>query len=98
VIAGTTTDMVAYASHGVFVQIWIGTEDKLPRMARAVFRKDPLGLRHQVEFSNWKLGGSVPAGVFKSARAALAQRMPFAHPHPAPPADAPPTPAPSKPQ
>jgi hypothetical protein len=35
VVGGTTTDMVAYASHGVFVQIWIGAEDKLPRMARA---------------------------------------------------------------
>ncbi len=93
VIGGTTTDMVAYAGHGVFVQIWIGAEDKLPRMARAVFRKDPLGLRHQVEFSNWKLGGSVPAGAFKSARAASAKRMPFAHPDPAPPSDAPPAPA-----
>ena len=93
VTAGTTTDMVAYASHGVFVQIWIGAEDKLPRMARAVFRKDPLGLRHQVEYSNWKLGGTVPAGAFTSARAASAKRMPFAHPDPAPAAAAPTTPA-----
>src|SRR6266536_1537523 len=66
VVGGTTTDMVAYASDGVFVQIWNGAEDKLPRMARAVFRKDPLGLRHQVEFSSWKLGGSVPADAFRS--------------------------------
>jgi len=92
VIGGTTTDMVAYASHGVFVQIWIGAEDKLPRMARAVFAKDPLRLRHQAEFSNWKLGGSVPAGTFTSARAAAAKRMPFAHPDPAPPAETPPPP------
>jgi len=100
VVGGTTTDMVAYASHGVFVQIWIGAEDKLPRMARAVFRKDPLKLRHQVEFSNWKVGGTVPAGAFTSARAASAKRMPFAHPDPAPPSDAPPAPAatPSKTQ
>jgi hypothetical protein len=90
VIGGTTTDMVAYASNGVFVQIWIGAEDKLPRMARAVFGKDPLRLRHQVEFSNWKLGGSVPAGAFTSARAAGAKRMPFAHPDPAPPSETPP--------
>jgi len=100
VVGGTTTDMVAYASHGVFVQIWIGAEDKLPRVARAVFRKDPLKLRHQVEFSNWKVGGTVPAGAFTSARAASAKRMPFAHPDPAPPSDAPPAPAatPSKTQ
>lgn len=88
VVGGTTTDMVAYASHGVFVQMWIGAGDKLPRMARAVFRKDPLRLRHQVEYSNWKLGGDVPPGSFASARAARAKQIPFAHPDPAPPPDA----------
>ena len=100
VVGGTTTDMVAYASHGVFVQIWIGAEDKLPRMARAVFRNDPLRLRHQVEFSSWKLGGTAPASAFKSARAASAKPIPFAHPDPAPPSAAPtaPTAVPSKTQ
>jgi hypothetical protein len=90
VVGGITTDMVAYASDGVFVQMWIGAEDKLPRMARAVFRKDPLQLRHQVEFSSWQLGGAAPAGAFRSARAAAAKRMPFTHPDPAPPAAEPP--------
>jgi hypothetical protein len=89
VVGGTTTDMVAYASHGVFVQMWIGAGDKLPRMARAVFRKDPLRLRHQVEYSNWKLGGALPAGAFASPRAASAKRMPFTHPDPGPPGAAP---------
>jgi len=93
VVGGVTTDMVAYASDGVFVQAWIGADDKLPRMARAVFRKDPLKLRHQVEFSSWQLGGAMPAGAFKSARAAAAKRIPFAHPDPAPPSEAPTPPA-----
>ena len=88
VVGGTKTDMLAYASDGVFVQMWIGAEDKLPRMARAVFRNDPLRLRHQVEFSNWKLGGAVPAGAFASATAAKAKPIPFAHPDPKPPAEA----------
>jgi hypothetical protein len=83
--AGTTTDIVAYAGDGVFVQMWIGAQDKLPRMARAVFRNDPLRLRHQVEFSSWKLDGAVPAGAFASSRAAAAKRIPFAHPDPGPP-------------
>jgi hypothetical protein len=88
VVGGTKTDIVAYAGDGVFVQMWIGAEDKLPRRARAVFRNDPLRLRHQVEFSSWKLGPAVPAGIFASARAANAKRIPFAHPDPKPPADA----------
>jgi hypothetical protein len=85
VVGGTTTDIVAYAGDGVFVQIWIGTQDKLPRMARAVFQKDPLRLRHQVEFSSWRLDGAIPAGTFASSRAAAAKRIPFAHPDPGPP-------------
>jgi hypothetical protein len=90
VVGGTKTDMVAYAGDGVFVQMWIGAEDKLPRRARAVFRNDPLQLRHQVEFSDWKLGSAIPTGTFASARAAKAKPIPFAHPDPKPPSDGPP--------
>jgi len=85
VVGGVTTDMVAYAGDGVFVQIWIGADDKLPRRARAVFAKDPMRLRHQVDFSNWQLGVAVPAGTFGSAKAAKAKPIPFAHPDPGPP-------------
>jgi hypothetical protein len=46
--------MVAYVSQGVFVEAWIGAEDKLPRMLRAVYLDDPLQLRHQLELSDWQ--------------------------------------------
>ncbi len=92
VVGGTKTDIVAYASHGVFVQMWVGVEDKLPRMARAVFRNDPLRLRHQVDFTDWKLGGAVSTAAFASSSAAKAKRIPFAHPDPKPVSEAtPPT-------
>ena len=93
VVGGTTTDIVAYAGEGVFVQVWIGAQDKLPRMARAVFQNDPMRLRHQVEFSSWKLDGAVPAGAFTSPRAAAAKPIPFAHPDPGPPMVGTPPPA-----
>lgn len=89
-VGGTTTDMVAYATHGVFVQIWIGAEDKLPRRARAVYGNDPSRLRHQADFSDWQLDGAVPADAFTSARAASAPRIPFAHPGVPPPGAGPP--------
>ncbi len=82
VVGGTTTDMVAYVSHGVFAQIWIGAEDKLPRMLRAVFRHDPSRLRHQLELSNWQLDLAVPADAFASSSAGSATRIPFARPDP----------------
>ena len=82
VVGGTTTDMVAYVDRGVFIQLWIGAEDKLPRMIRAVFLNDPERLRHQMEFSNWQLESEVPADAFTTAGAASAKRIPFANPHP----------------
>ncbi len=42
-VGGTTTEMVAYAHDDVFVQVWIGATDKLPRRARAV-GFDPAGV------------------------------------------------------
>ena len=80
VVGGTTTDMVAYESDGTFVQLWIGADDKLPRMARAVYVNDPAQLRHQVEFSNWQLDIDTPADAFAPAQAATATRIPFARP------------------
>jgi hypothetical protein len=82
VVGGTTTDMVAIVSDRVFGQIWIGADDKLPRMIRAVYADDPSRLRHQVEFSNWRLDNPIPADAFASSRAASAPRIPFARPDP----------------
>jgi hypothetical protein len=84
VIGGTTTDMVAYADNDVFVQIWIGAEDKLPRMARAVYRNDAAHLRHQMELSNWQLDIAIPADAFTPSNAGKANPIPFAHPNPKP--------------
>lgn len=99
VVGGTTTDIVAYVEHDVFVQIWIGAEDRLPRMLHAVYLNDPERLRHQLELSNWQLDLSVSQDAFASAGAASAKRIPFAHPHPQSPGVKPPaTNKPPKPQ
>jgi hypothetical protein len=81
VVGGTATDMVAFADKDVFVQIWIGADDKLPRMIRAIYRTDPARLRHQLELSNWQLEIAVPGDAFVSAKAAGANPMPFTHPN-----------------
>jgi hypothetical protein len=82
VVGGTTTDMVAYVSDVVFVQIWIGAEDKLPRRVRAVYRDDPSRLRHQLDLSDWQLDVAVPAEAFTSASASSATHIAFARPDP----------------
>ncbi len=82
IVGGTTTDMVAFANNNVFLQVWIGADDKLPRMIRGVYRADLAHLRHQLEFSNWQLDVAVPADAFASTSAGSANPIPFAHPNP----------------
>jgi hypothetical protein len=84
VIDGTTTDMVAIATDNVFAQVWIGVEDKLPCMIRAVYRDDPSQLRHQVMFFNWQLDMPIPPDTFGSSRANAAKPIPFKRPEPEP--------------
>lgn len=79
-VGGVPTDMVVWASDDVFMQIWIGTADKLPRRVRAIFRNDPLGLRHEMELTNWQLDPALPAETFTSAKAQAAPRMEFKAP------------------
>jgi len=85
---GTMTDMVGILTDQLFGQLWIGAEDKLPRVFRAVYLDDPSRLRQQVEFLNWRLDGEIPANAFASVKAASARRIAFARPDPKPPAGA----------
>lgn len=80
VVGGTTTDMVALANQDVFVQLWVGADDHLPRQMRAVYRSDPRWLRNVTELSDWQVDPSVPADAFGSAKAAAARQIPFVHP------------------
>ncbi len=80
VVGGTTTDMLAIVSKDVFAQIWVGTEDKLPRRLYAVYLNDPARLRHVLELSDWKLDSPVSDDAFRTAKAANATRIAFKRP------------------
>ena len=84
-VAGTKTDMLARANKDVFLQIWIGADDKLPRRVRAVFAADPMQLRHDLELSNWKLDSAVAPDTFTSDKARAGKRIAFKSPTAAPP-------------
>jgi len=86
VVGGVTTDMIAYANSDVFVQAWIGVEDRLPRMVRAIYRADPSRLRNQLEITSWRLDPAVPADAFTPANTGSALRIAFARPDPIVPA------------
>lgn len=82
VVGGAKTEIVAFASAAVFVQIWIGAEDKLPRKMRAIYQGDLAQLRHDMELTNWQLDQAVAADAFVSDKAAKATKVEFARPDP----------------
>lgn len=48
IVGGVKTDMVVWANDDVFLQIWIGVDDKCAA-DRVIFREGPMALRHEVE-------------------------------------------------
>jgi hypothetical protein len=80
VIGDTVNDIVAIANANVQAEIWIGINDGLPRMIRAVYPKDPTQSRYEIQFSNWHLNPATKDADFTSARALKAPRMAFARP------------------
>jgi hypothetical protein len=80
VVSDTLTDMVAVADDTAQAQVWIGAEDRLPRMIRATFFNERGNFRHVVELSDWRIDPPVPAGTFASDKAAQAKRIKFAPP------------------
>jgi hypothetical protein len=84
-IDGTKTEMIAWANDDVFLQIWIGADDKLPRRVRAVYSEDPLSLRHQMDLTNWELDKPIAASNFASEKAKAAPRIKFDRPFTPPP-------------
>jgi len=92
VVAGITTDIVAFAGSGIFAEMWVGADDKLPRIIHAIYLDDPDQLRHNLILSDWKLDASVSDDFFTSSNASSAKHLQFAHPNPQPSPDARPTP------
>lgn len=81
-VGRTNTDIVEYSRDGVFVQMWVGTEDKLPRAIHATDLDDPNRLRHDLVLSDWQIDVPVRPDVFTSLNAAGAEHMDSAQPQP----------------
>lgn len=82
IVGGTKTDIVAVVGAAVFIQVWIGADDKLPRKMRAIYKGDRQQLRHDMDLSNWQLDPATDADAFVSSKAAGATKVEFARPDP----------------
>ena len=84
-VGGVETDMIAYATDEVFIQAWIGVEDRLPRRFRAIYLMDGGNLRHEMELSGWRVDPKLPSSTFTlPAAARKAKPIPFERPTPVP--------------
>ncbi len=80
-VGDATTDIVSISDPHVHLQIWIGAEDKLPRLIWATAADGPDKPRHSVEFSDWRLDGVAAEETdFKPHPTASTRRIPFARP------------------
>lgn len=77
-VGGTTTDMVAIANDDLQAQIWIGSEDKLPRLIWISPTQGQEKPRHSIEFSDWQLDAPVADGEFALSDAGKATRIEMA--------------------
>jgi hypothetical protein len=80
VVGETVSDIVAIANGNPQAEIWIGVDDGLPRMARAIYPNDPMQSRYEIQFSNWQLNPATKDADFATDEALKAARIAFARP------------------
>ena len=80
IVGGVTTDVVALVNDRLQAQIWIGKDDKLPRLLRVTYFNEPGNFRHVVSFSNWKLNPTFTAKTFTNPAIAQANKIEFSSP------------------
>lgn len=79
-VDGVKTEHLAFRGPGVDWEIWIGAEDRLPRLVQAKYvdlGKAPTITTH---FSDWKLDAQIPAAKFKLEKPVDAQQIEFVRP------------------
>lgn len=84
-VGDTKTDIVAIANDDLQGQLWIGTEDKLPRLIWISPTQMDAKPRRAVEFTDWKLDQPIAENTFTTSDTGDATKIGMASPD-APPA------------
>lgn len=80
-IGADKTDHLLFTNKAVQWQIWIGVEDKLPRLVNATYLDEAGEPSYTVEFKNWELNAPVPADTFTFNNASKAAKIDFRNPN-----------------
>ena len=77
---GVKTDHLVFSHEGVEWQIWIDTEDRLPRMVCATYLDNVGEPSYTVEFGDWKLDEPVSPETFLFQDTSQAEQVEFRNP------------------
>ncbi len=77
---GVKTDHLAFSNKGVEWQIWIGAEDRLPRMVCATYLDHAEEPSYTVEFGDWKINEPVAPETFLFQNTSQAVKVAFRNP------------------
>ena len=78
--ATVKADHLAFSNQGVEWQIWIGTEDHLPRLVCATYLDNVGEPSYIVEFGDWRIDEPVPPETFVFQNASKATQVEFRNP------------------
>jgi hypothetical protein len=79
-VDGVKTEHLAFRGPGVDWEIWIGAEDRLPRLVQAKYVDLGKAPAITTRFTDWKLDAPIPASTFTLGKAAGAQQIELARP------------------
>ncbi len=77
---GVKTEHLALRSPGVDWEIWIGAEDRLPRLVQAKYIDLGKAPTITTRFHDWNLSPQIPAATFRLEKPAGAQRIEYVKP------------------
>jgi hypothetical protein len=79
-VDGVETQHLAVHGKGVDWEIWIGTNDRLPRLVTITDIHDARKPTQTVQLSDWQLGGNLPADTFSFTAPEGATKVAFRNP------------------
>jgi hypothetical protein len=79
---GVKTEHLALRSPGVDWEIWIGAEDRLPRLVQAKYVDLGKAPTITTRFHDWNLSPQIPATTFRLEKAATARQIEYVRPEP----------------
>jgi hypothetical protein len=65
---GTNADVISLSRDDTLVQMWVGSEDSLPKEIRLTSTDDPNRFRHTLTLSDWQINAAVPPEVFTAVK------------------------------